>query len=81
MAWVISLRCSSSSRASGRTWRSGRWLGVVRESCCGVVELVAGGRECPVGGGVDGGGAAAAGAAGPLHGVVDGGGDAVLGGG
>jgi len=30
MAWVISLRSSSSSRASGRTWCSGRWLGVAR---------------------------------------------------
>src|SRR5450759_5052679 len=30
MAWVSSLRSSSSSRASGRTWCSGRWLGVAR---------------------------------------------------
>src|SRR5674536_214480 len=30
MAWVSSLRSSSSSRPSGRTWCSGRWLGVAR---------------------------------------------------
>ena len=28
MAWVSSLRSSSSCRASGRTWCGGRWLGV-----------------------------------------------------
>src|SRR5450756_913388 len=64
MAWVSSLRSSSSSRASGRTWCSGRWPGVARLVSATTASSSRAAASA-------GGGGTTAGPAGAAGGVVD----------